>query len=755
MKKNIMEEKNLEPNKENNKELQKEKNIEKETDNKEVKIEDKALDNQKKEDNKKEKKQAENNSKTEKIKDNKKQKENKQQEAEDTKKDKKKHKNNEEEKQDKTEKKEKKPKKADENSENDKSVSDKEISKNSNIKADSNEEKSNKKNKKEKYNKKNDSKLEKGKKKDNEKDNNKKIDKKEKKINEDKTQEPKIHKKPPIKKIIISAIIVAIVALIFSTVFAFANINNQTIISGVTIKGIEVSGLTKEEAIAKLETIYAEKMENDIMLQYEEFESELNPTLMEVSYDIEKAVNEAYSLGRDGNIFVNNYNILGTLIGKRDFDVDMTMNEETTKQTIEDIGANLPNILVESTYSIEDDELIITRGTEGVVIDTDTLLSEVKDMLNDINETENVIEIPVQTKTPQDIDVDKIHDEVYQEPQDAYYTEDPFTVYPEVEGIDFDVEAAKAMIEAEVKDEYIIELIITEPEITLADIGAEAFPDELATFSTRYDASDTDRTTNLEIACSKIDGTIILPGETFSYNDTLGPRTTAAGYKNAKVYENGQVVDGIGGGICQISSTLYNVALMSDMEIVERRNHQFVTSYVSAGRDATVVYGTTDFQFKNTRTYPVMIEASAKSGVATVSIYGIKEEDREYTYSFSTKTISTIAYTTKYVEDSSLSAGQEVVKQSGANGLVCETYMTKMLDGKIVSTELLSRDTYSAMQRIVNIGVGTTSSSKSSSSSTTTQTTTEATSTEQQTETAKEPEETTDTETTNTIETTE
>lgn len=544
----------------------------------------------------------------------------------------------------------------------------------------------------------------------------KRIKDKNKKHKENKMEKKQTKK---VKKIIISIIIVAIVALLFSTVFALTNINNEKIISGVTIKGVEVSGLTKEEAIAKLQTVYSEKMKNNIMLQYEELESELNPTLMEVNYNVEKAVNEAYSLGRDGNIFVNNYHILGTLIGKKDFDVDMTMNEETTKQTINDIGANLPGIMMESSYSIEEDELIIIRGKEGVVISTDTLLSEVKEMLNDIHETENVIEIPVETKTPQEIDVDKIHSEVYQEPQDAYYTKDPFTVYPEVEGIDFDVEKAKEIIAAEVKEEYVIDLIVTKPKVTLEDIGTEAFPDRLSTFSTRYNAADKDRTTNLVIACQKLNGKVLMPGETFSYNETLGPRTYAAGYRNGKIYENGQVVDGLGGGICQISSTLYNAALMSDMEIVERRNHQFVTSYVNAGRDATVVYGLTDFRFKNTRTYPVRLVASAKGGVATVSIYGIKEPDREYTYSFKTETVSTIPYTTKYVEDSSLAEGKEVVTQSGTNGLVSKTYMTKMLNGKVISTKLLSTDTYSAMQRIVKRGTSKTISSQSSSTSTT------------------------------------
>lgn len=517
-------------------------------------------------------------------------------------------------------------------------------------------------------------------------------------------KEQTIKKRKKRKKAIIISLILVILMAIFSTIFAFININNEKIISGVTIKGIEVSGLTKEEAMAKLETIYSEKLEKDLKLKYGEYESELNPTLMEVKYDIENAVNEAYLLGKDGNIFVNNYKILSTLIQKKDINVNMTLNEEVTKQTINDMGQNLPGIMLESSYTVEGNKLIITKGKDGIVIDTDTLLNKVKNTLNNINKTEEYIEIPTTNKSPAPIDIDKIHSEVYKEAKDAYYTKNPFTVYPEVEGVDFDVEAAKKMIETENKEEYVIQLKITKPKVTIDQIGPEAFPDQLSTFKTRYDASDKDRTTNLILACKKLDGKVIMPGETFSYNATLGPRSTATGYKNAKVYENGEVVDGIGGGICQISSTLYNAALMADMEIVERRNHQFVTSYVGAGRDATVVYGLTDFKFKNTRKYPIKLKASSVSGIATISIFGIKEEEREYTYTFKTNTISTIPFTTKYVEDASLQPGQEVVKQKGANGLVTQTYMTKMKNGKVISSQLLSKDTYSAMQKIIRRG---------------------------------------------------
>ena len=521
--------------------------------------------------------------------------------------------------------------------------------------------------------------------------------------------------------IAVSLVIVLIVALFISTIFALVNINNENIISGVSISGIDVSGLSREEAKGKLEAVYNEKKENDIDLEHNEFETTLSPELMEVNYKIDEAVESAVSIGKSKNIFKNNYDILGTLIGKRNIPVEMTINEEATRQTIEDMNASLPDVLIDSSYSIEDDELIITKGKAGVKIDTDNLLNQVKQKLNDLNDNENFIEIPVVNKEPEAIDIDKIHSEVYKEPQNAYYTKDPFTVYPEVEGVDFDVEAAKELLKED-KDEYVIKLTITKPEITLDEIGTEAFPDQLSTFTTRYDVSDVDRSTNLRLASEKINGTVLKPGETFSYNKTVGARTIAAGYKNAKVYESGKVVDGIGGGICQVSSTLYNAALLANLERVERRNHQFVTSYVGAGRDATVVYGQTDFKFKNTRKYPIRIVVTTNAGILKISIFGIKEEN-EYTFKFNTKTVSSIPYKTQYIEDSSLPAGTEKVEQKGANGLITETYITKMLDGKVVSTELLSKDTYSAMTRIIRRGTKKTSSSNSNATTTTTQST--------------------------------
>ena len=161
-----------------------------------------------------------------------------------------------------------------------------------------------------------------------------------------------------------------------------------------------------------------------------------------------------------------------------------------------------------------------------------------------------------------------------------------------------------------------------------------------------------------------------MPGETFSYNKVVGARTPAAGYKDAPTYVNGEVVDGIGGGICQITSTLYNAVVFANLGIVERYNHQFVPSYVTASRDATVVYGALDFKFKNNRKYPIKINCSVSGGIASCKIFGLKQDD-DY-----------------QVEISSYVTGKT------ATSVYSEAYKILKKDGKVVSKTLLSKDTY-------------------------------------------------------------
>ncbi len=500
---------------------------------------------------------------------------------------------------------------------------------------------------------------------------------------------------------LICIIATILLVLLFSTTFALININNTKIITGVKIDGVEVSKLTKEEAVQKLEEVVNKKLEDDILIKAEDFEYSIKLSQMEVSYDIEKAIEEAYSTGRQSNIFSNNYAIIKSMIWGKDINLGYTYNEELLTKMLNDMSSKVPNAVVEANYSIEDDKLIITKGKIGNSIDKEQLKSKIIDEIL-INNTNTEINIELIQKEPEPINIDDIYSKVHTEPKDAYYTKNPFQIFPHVDGVDFDLEAAREMLKED-KEEYEIQLKITSPKITTNQIGTEAFPNLLSSFSTRYDASNYPRTTNLKLAMNKLNGVVVASGETFSYNRTLGKRTAEAGYKEAGGYAGGKVVQTLAGGICQISSTLYDAVVYANLDIVERHNHMFLAGYVGAGKDATVVYGSLDFKFKNTRKYPIMIKTSIGNGVAKIDIYGIKE-DVEYDVDIVTTVLSYTPFNVIYENDSSLAEGQQKVTQSGMNGCKSITYKILRLNGTEVSRSVLSSDTYDPMNKIISVG---------------------------------------------------
>ena len=504
------------------------------------------------------------------------------------------------------------------------------------------------------------------------------------------------------KRLVISLFSIITFFLFFSVIFAVLQMGNNKIMIGVKIENIDVSNLTKQEAIEKIQQWYEEKIKQEIKLKYQEIEETIQIEQFDPVVEIEQAVDEAYKVGRSGNIVQDNYTILSAMLTGKKIELSFQIDEEKLNQKIEEISAKLPNAVVESNYYIEEDQLIIKKGTKGIQIKEEELKEKIKETYQ--TEGQEEIQIPVQEVEPEAIDLQKIHDEIYKEPQDAYVSQDPVQVHPHVNGVDFAIsmEEAQKLLEEE-KEEYVIPLTITVPEKTTENLGEEAFPTVLGEFTTRYDASNKNRSNNLEIASEKIDGTVILPGETFSYNKIVGERTIAEGYKEAAVYSGGKVVEGIGGGICQLSSTLYNAVLYANLEIVSRSNHRFLTSYVDAGRDATVSWGTIDFQFKNTRSYPIKVVSTVKNGVVNIQIKGIQEE-KEYIVTIQSTVTETIPYTTNTIEDNTIPKGTTVIEQNGANGAKSVTYKIVSYNGIEVERTLLSNDTYSALEKIIRKG---------------------------------------------------
>lgn len=478
--------------------------------------------------------------------------------------------------------------------------------------------------------------------------------------------------KPTLSIFTLLVIMLVLILLLCFGIFTVYNMFNSNIVSGVHIKGIDVSNLSPSDAKYQLDNYFSEKLPEEIKLIHADFETTLSLSQLEVSFDTRSAVNKAYEIGRQGNFFNNNFYILSTMFGNINIEPELKLDETQLQKTLNEISAQLPDGVKQSSYYVEDKNLIITAGKEGNVVDIEATTEAIKSSIFSFSCINTPVEIIVKPQQPDDIDVEKIHNEIYKEPVNAYYTQNPFCVYPHENGLDFNIsiDEAKAIVSSEDKDEYVIPVKILYPEVTTNMIGTEAFPDLLSTFSTNYAASNKNRTTNLILAANKINGTVVMPGETFSYNKVVGERTIAAGYKEAPIYVSGQVVDGLGGGICQITSTLYNAVVYANLEIVERSNHQFIPSYVTASRDATVVYGSIDFKFKNNRNYPIKLVCSVSGGVANFQIFGLKQED-DY-----------------QVEISSYQTGKT------STAIYSEAYKILKKDGKVVDKQLLSKDTY-------------------------------------------------------------
>ena len=476
------------------------------------------------------------------------------------------------------------------------------------------------------------------------------------------------------KSSILKTVLIGIVVIIFFifAIFTIYNMFNLNIISGVHIKELNVSNLSQSDARYQLESYINNQLPEELTLTYQDFKTTISLSQIDVSFNIKSAVNSAYKIGRDGNIFQNNFNILKTMFTKIIIEPTFSIDEEQLTKNLEDISSQLPDAVIQSSYYIEDTNLIITSGNAGNAINIDATIEAIKNSISTFSCKDTPVEMVITIGEPEAIDIEKIYNEVRKDPVDAYYTQDPFCVYPHENGIDFNIslDDAKSLITANKQQEYTIPLKIIPPNITTNMIGTEAFPDLLSTFSTKYATSNKNRTTNLILAANKINGTVIMPGETFSYNKIVGERTISAGYKEAPIYVDGQVVDGLGGGICQITTTLYNAVVYANLEVTQRSNHQFVPSYVTASRDATVVYGAIDFQFKNNRNYPIKLVCSVSGGIANFQIFGMKQEnDYEVEISsYQTGTTSTAIYS--------------------------EAYKILKKDGKVVDKILLSKDVY-------------------------------------------------------------
>lgn len=315
---------------------------------------------------------------------------------------------------------------------------------------------------------------------------------------------------------------------------------------------------------------------------------------------------------------------------------------------------------------------------------------------------------------------------------------DSFTFAGEQTGIAINEEQLKSDIQSALSAKQFDKVITVsasevQPEYSTA--AAKQKYKTIGTYTTNT-TSNSKRNTNIRLAAAALNGTIVGPGQEVSFNDTVGQRTEAKGYQGAAAYNNGEVVQEIGGGVCQVSTTLYNAALKAGMKISMRRSHTFEPSYVTPGMDATVSWGGPDFRFINTSSSAIGIKASYSNQTVTVSIYGVPVLEDGVTYSLeATKTETFDLPEPQYEEDQTLQPGQEVVKSKGTQGSRWQVKLVVKKDGQVISSEVDHTATYKGHNPVIRrntsgVVIGGETESAVESTSQTTETTAAAETTE-------------------------
>lgn len=315
---------------------------------------------------------------------------------------------------------------------------------------------------------------------------------------------------------------------------------------------------------------------------------------------------------------------------------------------------------------------------------------------------------------------------------------DSFTFAGEQTGIAINEEQLKSDIQSALSAKQFDKVITVsasevQPEYSTA--AAKQKYKTIGTYTTNT-TSNSKRNTNVRLAAEALNGTIVGPGQEVSFNDTVGQRTEAKGYQGAAAYNNGEVVQEIGGGVCQVSTTLYNAALKAGMKISMRRSHTFEPSYVTPGMDATVSWGGPDFRFINTSSSAIGIKASYSNQTVTVSIYGVPVLEDGVTYSLeATKTETFDLPEPQYEEDQTLQPGQEVVKSKGTQGSRWQVKLVVKKDGQVISSEVDHTATYKGHNPVIRrntsgVVIGGETESAVESTSQTTETTAAAETTE-------------------------
>ncbi len=407
----------------------------------------------------------------------------------------------------------------------------------------------------------------------------------------------------------------------------------DTIYPNISVNGIEVGGLTVEEAAAKLETGGADAYKDAAATVLLPMDTTLTVTAEELGIGGDTTVPAlaAYNYGRDGSLMENmkTYRACQKTPLNMNWDVEAQLDEALLLEKVKPVVDEVNTKLLETEAVIDEEARTITivKGVGAAAVDIQGVCGLITQSFAE--QKYDPVEYELAQVDPESGEqvLKAIYDSIFAEPVNAVYDEETGGATESQQGKSFDMEAALELWEkAETGEEIVIELIITEPEIDSKTLSEKLFADCLAEKSTSLSGSSSNRINNVTLAAQALNNTVINPGKTFDYNSVVGERTTSKGYKEAGAYANGKHVTNVGGGICQNSSTLYYCALYANLDITVRDCHYFTVDYLPRGLDATVSWGGPDFRFINDRDYPIKIKAWVDDGYLTVQLWGTDED---------------------------------------------------------------------------------------------------------------------------------
>lgn len=495
---------------------------------------------------------------------------------------------------------------------------------------------------------------------------------------------------------------------------------DKTILNNVIIADINVGGMTKDEAVSAVKQATSHTYPVlDMVVDLAGKELRLSPADTGVSLDVNAAVDAAYDYGRTGTKAEKEQAYLDSLTGNHIIGLlpYLELNEEFILSVLETYAQDSGSTLTQTSYGLDgalpdlDDPdfdpdrtpaptLVILMGTPGIGFDADSVYDQILDAYS-LHDFMVAVEGLDTVSEPDPVDLEAIYKEFCVEPVNATVNNQNYEIIPGTYGCGFDLEKAKALIEkAEYGEKLRIPMEYIAPTVLNEDMF---FQDVLAEYETTYKDRG-NLQTNLKLACEAIDGTVINPGGSFSFNDTVGQRTSAKGYKHADDQIGTEKNRILGGGISQVSSALYYCTLVADLSVTNRVSHGVVPGYSDYGLDAAVGWTSPDFKFTNTLGLPIQIQASASGGTVRIAILGTDE--RDYYVAMDYEISGTKAFKTQYRDykpDNEEGYKDGDVIQEGVMGYIIKTYQLKYDDhsGELISRDFVTTTQYSSVPKII------------------------------------------------------